>query len=254
MNEFKWFVFNPLNIEALYREDICLNIDIDQMENWYMWWSDFYNQRAKLFYDDQYIRHKLAEFSKFSYKNRLGLSHPEELEESKDIKWFEAWQNWESKAEPLQKHWKVKKSLCQMLVRQIKKHPQLQSFNLFECLQTEEQMIKDGWTSENEEIAKAFWFNSNITKPSSDKLAELKSKEYGEYRNTSHWRKVQSAMRLIESSRCVDPECKSGDSFRGGGWETEIHVHHLHYENRGWERYEDLRLLCKEHHKKAHSK
>ena len=28
----------------------------------------------------------------------------------------------------------------------------------------------------------------------------------------------------------------------------------LYYENRGWERYEDLRLLCKEHHKKAHSK
>ena len=36
------------------------------------------------------------------------------------------------------------------------------------------------------------------------------------------------------------------------GWEPEIDVHHLHYRNKGNERYSDLALLCKAHHKLWH--
>ncbi len=59
-------------------------------------------------------------------------------------------------------------------------------------------------------------------------------------------------MLLIEQARCS--ACGIwADSYYGGDWETDIHVHHLHYRNKGFERYEDLQLLCKEHHHEAHT-
>ncbi len=57
-------------------------------------------------------------------------------------------------------------------------------------------------------------------------------------------------MLLIEQARCS--ACPTDDSFYGDDWETEIHVHHLHYRNLGCEKFEDLKLLCRKHHEEEH--
>lgn len=244
MVTFDWFIFRPLNLQEFLSH---FKVDIALAEKWYVWWSDEYKRLEKCFYIGQYNRHELLEFREFSRVNSLGIRFPEDLEESNDAEhYYESWKQWRNESKLLQEHREAVKILLQQHFS-----PPI-SLTLSELFQEDEEMFKQGWNDQNIESAKALWFNSNITLPSNKDLKNLKSIPYPDYLKTSHWRKVRAAMMLIEQARCKECDIDV-DSFYGADWETEIQVHHLHYRNRGHERYEDLRLLCREHHEKAHS-
>ena len=60
-------------------------------------------------------------------------------------------------------------------------------------------------------------------------------------------------MFLINKAICQANDCNVvGESWYGGN-ESGLDVHHLTYENRGNERFDDLALLCRYHHELFHN-
>lgn len=94
----------------------------------------------------------------------------------------------------------------------------------------------------------SYWFYMNIGE-TDEACAILKQMPYPEYLHTVHWRKIRAAMILINGASCQAESCSAmGENWYGGGWESDLNVHHLSYKNKGNEKYEDLELLCKVHH------
>ena len=96
------------------------------------------------------------------------------------------------------------------------------------------------------------WFNTTINNPG-DVVSQLRALTYPEYLKTKHWQRVRAAMMLIHKAICQAEGYYEMDESWFFGGESEIDVHHLHYRNKGNERYSDLALLCKDHHKLWHS-
>ncbi len=97
------------------------------------------------------------------------------------------------------------------------------------------------------------WFNTSFNNPP-ELQHELRQLPYREYLQTEHWQRVRAAIMLLYGARCQEEGCwLTGDSWYGGNWETDIHVHHLSYKNRGNERFADLTLLCQKHHTQWHA-
>jgi hypothetical protein len=101
--------------------------------------------------------------------------------------------------------------------------------------------------------ANSAWFNRQVWN-TGDTVETLRSMPYTDYLKTRHWARVRAAALLIHGGRCQEKDdFQSGDSWYSGLGDIDIHVHHLSYENRGRERYEDIVLLCSMHHKQWHS-
>ncbi len=94
------------------------------------------------------------------------------------------------------------------------------------------------------------WFNKCVNNPSDD-VGVLRRMPYPEYLKSDHWRRVRGAMLIAHSARCQGVKCEGFDSYWMGS-EDYLHVHHVSYRNRGCERFEDLRLICKDCHEDAH--
>lgn len=94
------------------------------------------------------------------------------------------------------------------------------------------------------------WFNKCVNRASDD-VGELRRMPYPEYLKSDHWRRIRGAMLIAHSARCQGKKCEGFDSYWMGS-EDYLHVHHVSYRNRGNERFEDLRLICKDCHKDAH--
>ena len=69
----------------------------------------------------------------------------------------------------------------------------------------------------------------------------LRGMPYKEYLLTEHWQEVRQRALERSGNRC-DMGCAS----------KKLHVHHRTYERRGFERDEDVRVLCEECHGKFH--
>lgn len=95
------------------------------------------------------------------------------------------------------------------------------------------------------------WFNNCVNNPLDD-VGTLRRMPYPEYLKSDHWRRVRGAMLIAHSARCQGAKCEGFDSYWMGS-EDYLHVHHVSYKNRGRERFEDLRLICKDCHKDAHN-
>lgn len=97
----------------------------------------------------------------------------------------------------------------------------------------------------------ALWFNSHI-QTASEEIKELKALPYEQYLKSNHWMRVRRAMLMLNQCKCQGKDCNLiGESCYGGD-ENMMHVHHLTYQNRGNERFEDLKLLCNKCHKQVH--
>lgn len=95
------------------------------------------------------------------------------------------------------------------------------------------------------------WFNRLIHNPNPEQN-RLQKLSYKEYLLTSHWQTVRNALLLIYRSRCQENSCiKSPNAC--ASYDSDIHVHHLSYDNLGNERFDDLTLLCAEHHRTLHT-
>lgn len=231
-----WFIFNPLTVDDFINH---FQIKTEEAEYHYHSWLEEYNRIAYKFYFSQYKRHYLYEFHNFCLYKEIKFSTPDELYEScasdnYDVQYYNQWIKWVNQSYRLQKH------------KQEKEEAIKQISSLIWTYSSSKRPNTDIYID-----VKSFWFNLNIKKPSPDELVQLKSLSYPDYLESSHWKKVRSAMLLIKEARCTLCDDLS-DSFYGG-WEPELDVHHLSYQNFGCERYEDLDLLCKKHHRMVHS-
>jgi hypothetical protein len=94
------------------------------------------------------------------------------------------------------------------------------------------------------------WFEQE-TAVSSQEQSALRQLPYEEYLKSTYWRRVRFAMIVMARVRCQSNECHYLDSYHG---DTDLlHVHHLHYKNKGCERLDNLTLLCKRCHQKVHN-
>lgn len=94
------------------------------------------------------------------------------------------------------------------------------------------------------------WFDK-VTSVGTERQQELRKMPYREYIQTSYWHRVRIAMMVAHRLRCQGRECYGLDNWHGG--EFDLHVHHLHYKNKGRETFGNLRLLCADCHKRVHS-
>ena len=94
------------------------------------------------------------------------------------------------------------------------------------------------------------WFDKS-TGIGQDDQEHLKRIPYPEYLQSSYWRRVRSAMLLTYRLRCQGKPCIGSDSYFAD--EQYLHVHHMHYKNKGHETLDNLRLLCDDCHQRFHS-
>ena len=64
---------------------------------------------------------------------------------------------------------------------------------------------------------------------------------YAEYLTTEHWQRTRREALARSGYRCAI----CGDR-------SSLQVHHLSYERLGWERPDDLEVLCEQHHRESH--
>ena len=241
---FERFEFQPLNRETFYRH---FQQEGDVVKQWYQWWVEDFNWSSCRFYRAQYDRHLHLEFYRFNRLYCLKVRYPEELGNTPNAEAnIEAWQNWAADSESLVEHRQARDCLIDFYSKPDSSVKVMRSSSIVQTLM--EQIATD-WDLTHKRQAKALWFNQVIPAPDARTLRHRQSMPYDEYLWSSHWRQVRAALMLIQKAQCV--HC--GDaSFYGEGRERELHAHHHHYENRGRERYEDLSLLCKQHHKLEH--
>lgn len=72
-------------------------------------------------------------------------------------------------------------------------------------------------------------------------LESLETMSYEQYLETPEWQARAAEVKLLRGNRCE--VC---------GSRNDLHAHHLTYERRGHEAPEDLQVLCKDCHAKAH--
>jgi len=82
-----------------------------------------------------------------------------------------------------------------------------------------------------------------VKKYSAEHIKLLRKMPYSEYLKTTHWAMLKKAALSIAAHSCA--MCHKND--------TEIHVHHICYDNRGHEDvYKDVECLCAICHKGTH--
>lgn len=233
--QFMFFFFEPLGFE-----DFVVHIDQNLYEpnalrSSYLTWLINYCRNSTLFYQSQYRAH-----SEFTWSEFCSTYEIPEYEHVSNFGLDVEWKNWKEEY-LLDNHYD-------------KYQETIQTLSVFQDETNREMEL-------NVEIpiglvpVKEFdriWFNNLIKNPLQE-IAELKSMNYEKYLQTSHWKKIRAAIFLINKAICQANDCNVvGESWYGGS-ESGLDVHHLSYENRGNERFDDLALLCRHHHKLIHS-
>lgn len=103
------------------------------------------------------------------------------------------------------------------------------------------------------DVAQAIWtlWFEFVTRAKPEEEARLRRLPYQAYLQTRYWRRVRAALFIAHNLRCKSPRCVDCDSWYGG--ERDLHVHHLHYRNKGREQLDNLILLCAACHQLLHS-
>jgi hypothetical protein len=95
-----------------------------------------------------------------------------------------------------------------------------------------------------------FWFD-RATRVNLSERDTLKAMPYQEYISSAYWRRVRAATLLAHNQECMADHCENYD--RALGSSMSMHVHHLHYNNRGHERLDNLIVLCPDCHATVHN-
>jgi hypothetical protein len=98
------------------------------------------------------------------------------------------------------------------------------------------------------------WFDTHVANNDPLLAVEHNRLPYADYLNTPYWRRIRSAMLLIHRARCQGDTCPYGQDGSWLGDEKYMHVHHMTYEHRGCERFNELRLVCENCHEQLHKK
>jgi hypothetical protein len=230
-----FFFFEPLRFEDFVNH-IEQNLhETNALRDSYLSWLINYCRKSLLFYQSQYRAHKDITWSEFCSTYEIpDYESPSNL--GLDIEW----RSWKEEC-LLESHYEEYQDTIQVLSDlQDKINSEIESNIGFSIELVPEKELD------------RIWFN-NLINNSLQEIAELRSLNYERYLQTSHWKKIRAAMFLINKATCQANDCYVVGESWYGGTESELEVHHLSYENRGNERFDDLALLCQHHHKLIHS-
>lgn len=245
--EFERFTFKPLELKqaivhfATYSPEI---IQPQAGEAFNVWLLQFI-RKAKRFYSSQYRRYERTVLASFRHHYKIP-----EGDAPEEYGYEDEWKNW-CLAASLKDNFELVEADIDKIdsLRLYVKDPGENEQSLPTDLESLQKHIERRFLASKLD---SLWFN--ITIQNSDKMQqELRSLPYPLYLHTPHWRRIRAAMLLIHGARCNEETCyATGDSWYGGDWETDLHVHHLDYSNLGNERFDDLTLLCSIHHRQWH--
>lgn len=208
--------------------------DEEQLRRGYRCWQlDFY-QRASLVYQSQYQRH--SDMLQSEFRQMAGLD-PDE--------WIS------SKGDPLEWDWQRFAGENGLWAHREHMAVYLASYGVDE----------DAWKPARigslfaelafTEVIRAIWPLWFKYATRTDEAEQLRRLPYQEYLKTPYWRRVRVAMLIASQARCSGDLCRDvGEPWYGS--ESDLHVHHLHYRNRGEEQLDNLILLCFRCHRRAH--
>jgi hypothetical protein len=251
--EFNYFFFDPISFDVFY-DSFKSSYDFQSMENArrvFNDWIIYFSHVSYLFYRAQYAYHQSLVEKDFLIENQIPEGHSFS-EYGLDGKW-----EYFSSEKGLAEHYDQYESWCSrvesMASRARYENNIPDSFSIGELGR---ELIKAGdEISHNKrpstKAINEVWFNSIISN-SSEIAFKLRNTPYPDYLYTKHWQKVRAAMMVIHKGSCQAEGCYEQFESWYFGWEPEIDVHHLHYRSKGNERYADLALLCKAHHKLWH--
>jgi hypothetical protein len=252
--EFNYFFFKHITFDQFYN-NFRTSYDFQAAESVkriYNDWLILFCHRASLFYRAQYEYHERIIQKEFSIENGVPEGHSFS-EYGLDDRW-----EYYSDKNGLTAHYHE----CENQRGTINSAADWARMeNNIPYTYSMGEVVKELETARNEIILRQrpqtrtineFWFNSTINNPD-DTIAQLRKMSYPDYLKTRHWQNVRAAMMLIHKASCqAEGHYEQFESWYFG-WEPEIDVHHLDYRNKGNERYSDLALLCKDHHKLWHS-
>lgn len=244
MQNLEWFTFKRLSFEEF---ESVVDVNPDCIEHFYGKRERDYQRSLILFLGCQKSWLRQAEFERFTRSlNAPQLEECDFFEEYPD--YWQEWKEWQEYSEVLVKY----SEIFDRELGRISRSSRLVRGDEF--LAEIDFDAQNGWTGAQVERAKERWFNINIETLSSEQIRQWRRLPYPEYLQSPHWRRIRAAMLLINNAHCGDCDKEGyGESYYGGGWESELHVHHRTYKNFGKERYQDLDLLCQKHHRIRHS-
>ncbi|MCL4250041.1 MAG: HNH endonuclease [Anaerolineae bacterium] len=238
-----YFFFNALPYEtALALKPQSNEIDVLLWTKTYIRWSNVFDDYAKRFYLYQRVAHLETTFEKFRQIHDLDEFSQEAF--------------WQIEQKGLNKEWQAFRH-----ERGLEEHDQTyrRVLKFLEShLKDVNQLADANTTSFNEykELERLFplldeiWFNEIVVICDNQEQLMLKYLPYSQYLRTFHWRRIRSALILLNEERCSYCGCKP-HGLEGGY--RDMHVHHMSYSNRGRERYRDVILLCRSCHKEQHN-
>jgi 5-methylcytosine-specific restriction endonuclease McrA len=233
--EFMFFFFEPLQLEKSVNQIEQFSYDQNEIRNSYWLWLIDFCRKSILFYQNQHRAHKEFAWSEFCL--RFGIP---DYENPSNLGLEIEWEEWKEGCF-LNGHYKDYQKNVQTI-------SDLQEIANREMKSSEALPIDTIPMREFDKV----WFNNLINNPPQT-IAELRNLKYEKYLQTPHWKKIRAAIFLINKAVCQADDCNVvGESWYGGS-ESGLDVHHLSYENRGNERFEDLTLLCKQHHELSHN-
>jgi 5-methylcytosine-specific restriction endonuclease McrA len=233
--ESMFFFFEPLKYERFVDQFGQTILDPNELRTAYLAWTSEFCRKSLLFYQNQYRAHSDITWMEFCRTYEIpDYEHPSNF--SLELEW----EDWKE-VHLLSSHYSRSEEKIESMSRLEEKIGE--EFKPNALLNRELIPPK--------EIDK-IWFN-DLVNNSPQVVAELRGLKYPRYLETEHWRRIRAAMFLINKAICQAADCYVvGESWYGGS-ESGLDVHHLTYANRGNERFEDLALLCRQHHEYLHS-
>lgn len=240
-DKYDYYIFQPLDYSAFEAHIATNNRNPELTRRCYLEWMDTFYQRSNLFYLSQFERQARQADREFREMQRLNE------DDGFDELLQEEWEKYYNRT-GLKSHEQEFKA-CREEIKRARADIEKKrngAHILLDMLDNE---------SENRHRAaeiNALWFDMIISN-SSQTRKMLRSLPYEIYLKTKHWAKVRAAQMLIHKAVCQEQSHYDiGESWYTWDWETDIHVHHLTYDNIGNERYSDLVLLCASHHSLWH--
>lgn len=235
--------FTPLSFDDVMVFLKTKNGSVEEKKKFYQLWLYGFYRQATMFYQCQYVAHqRIVE----RYMESLGV-------DQEDYRYNEIWDEsgLSAHSEQMNKQQKrIKRIVSDAAPELYERRSDIRS--LAEVFQEYLFEIELGLTiGARIDDLDEYWFNLTINNSNAEQTA-LRRMPYRDYLQTAHWKRVRAAMLMINSATCECARCGGLESW----WSTEsdLHVHHKSYKNRGNERYADLELVCYYEHERRHFK
>lgn len=240
---FDTFFFNPLSFDgALELIGKCDGTKEQKHEFYKRWLYGFY-RNADLYYRSRYYCHQRV-IERYAESLGIAVDDPAYLEVCDEC-------GLENHFNDVQKYSKILKDLVRREAPEIYEFHR-EFYTLRDILSEHyQEILLEVALQTRIDCLDETWFNLTINNDPKE-LNRLRWMPYREYLQTTHWKRVRSAMLLIKSAICECQRCRGEESWYSN--EDELHVHHKTYKNRGNERYADLELVCRFEHDRIHQK